>query len=102
MTQRKSQHPRTPGLAIGTDDWCRRAKVDLQFLAWPGLDAAKGKWCLGLNLSNESPDAVVATCVAMLHSEILVDPLDRQSGIQPSKNLLALGFARTRRSRCGS
>ena len=62
-------------LAVGADDRCSGAEVDLGLVARLALDAAEGQFVRLLEAADEAADAVVAAGEAVVGDQVLVDPL---------------------------
>src|SRR5450755_2238036 len=68
-------------LAVGADDRCAGAEVDLGLIAWPALEAAEREFAHRLQAMDETTDAVVAAREVVFRRKILVDALSAQAQI---------------------
>src|SRR5439155_20873597 len=62
------------------------AKIDLRLLARRGFDAAKRQWTGLLQLPHIPLHRVVAAFKLLLRDQILINPLSRQTPVQPRLN----------------
>ena len=68
-------------LAVGADDRCAGAEVDLGLIAGPALESAERELARRLQAMDETTDAVVAAREVVFCGEVLVDALGTQSQI---------------------
>ena len=86
VAQNDAEHMRPPALAVGRDDRCSGAEVDLGFLAGLALHPSERNGACASQFANESPDRLIASLEIVISFEILPDPLGRQASIKGGLN----------------
>src|SRR5207302_6808124 len=86
---------RLAALAVGADDGCAGAEVDLGLVAGFALDATEGQLVRHLEPADEPADAVVGAEEAVVGDQVLIDPLCGEPAVALGADHVPPGLAAT-------